>query len=71
MTVIVGVLGRQISILGIPTVEVEVELDGGGLGAARGAFGRVTGSFERLNCVMDDQGLQRQRWPRSCGACQH
>jgi enolase len=49
MTVIVGVLGRQIlDSRGNPTVEVEVELAGGGWGRAAVPSGASTGSFEAV-----------------------
>lgn len=49
MTVIVGVLGRQIlDSRGNPTVEVEVELAGGAWGRAAIPSGASTGSFEAV-----------------------
>jgi enolase 1/2/3 len=49
MTVILGVLGRQIlDSRGNPTVEVEVELAGGGWGRAAVPSGASTGSFEAV-----------------------
>ena len=49
MTVILRVLGRQIlDSRGNPTVEVEVELAGGGWGRAAVPSGASTGSFEAV-----------------------
>ncbi|NLO26676.1 MAG: phosphopyruvate hydratase [Actinobacteria bacterium] len=49
MTVIVGVLGRQVlDSRANPTVEVEVELAGGGWGRAAVPSGASTGSFEAV-----------------------
>ena len=49
MTVILGVVGRQIlDSRGNPTVEVEVELAGGGWGRAAVPSGASTGSFEAV-----------------------